>query len=76
MSDTVIKVENIWKEYRLGTVTHHSMAKDIQSWWARVRGKDDPNAIVDSASPLSRLPASPSGDSQPGRVLCLRFFPR
>jgi len=53
MSDTVIKVENLWKEYRLGTVTHHSMAKDIQSWWARVRGKDDPNAILDPNSPFT-----------------------
>ena len=48
MSDVVIKVENLWKEYRLGTVTHHSMAKDLQSWWARVRGKEDPNACLDS----------------------------
>ena len=72
MSDVVIKVENIWKEYRLGTVTHHSMAKDLQSWWARVRGKDDPNAILDSASSLSRLPASSSGDSQPDRFWALK----
>ena len=50
MSDIVIKVENIWKEYHLGVVSHHSMAKDLQSWWARVRGKEDPNAPVGSTS--------------------------
>jgi lipopolysaccharide transport system ATP-binding protein len=46
MSDVVIKVENIWKEYHLGVVSHHSMAKDLQSWWARMHGKEDPNAPV------------------------------
>ena len=46
MSDIVIKVENIWKEYHLDVVSHHSMAKDLQSWWARVQGKEDPNAPV------------------------------
>ena len=50
MSDTVIKVENIWKEYHLGVVSHHSMAKDLESWWARIRGKEDPNAPIGSAS--------------------------
>jgi lipopolysaccharide transport system ATP-binding protein len=46
MPDTVIKVENLWKEYRLGTISHHSMILDFQSWWARVRGKEDPNALI------------------------------
>lgn len=53
MSDVVIKVENLSKEYRLGTVSHHTMAKDLQSWWARVRGKEDPNAIVGTNSPFT-----------------------
>ena len=46
MSDTVINVENIWKQYRLGTVSHRRLTKDLQSWWARSRGKDDPNSPV------------------------------
>ncbi len=61
MSDIVIKVENIWKEYRLGVVNHHSMAKDLQSWWARVRGKEDPNAPVGSTSG-KRSNSSPTPD--------------
>jgi lipopolysaccharide transport system ATP-binding protein len=64
MSDIVIKVENIWKEYCLGVVSHHSMAKDLQSWWARMRGKDDPNAPVgttgQSLKSLKTLNASTS----------------
>lgn len=43
MSDTVIEVDNLWKEYRLGVISHHTLAKDVQSWWARIRGKEDPN---------------------------------
>ena len=69
MSDIVIKVENIWKEYHLGVVSHHSMAKDLQSWWARVRGKEDPNAPVgttgQSLKPLKSLkPLNASTGSQ------------
>jgi len=51
MSDTVIQVENLWKEYRLGAISHHTLSRDLQSWWARVRGKDDPNSPLASRSP-------------------------
>jgi len=46
-NDVVIKVENLWKQYRYGTISHASLRKDLQSWWARVRGKEDPNLPVD-----------------------------
>jgi lipopolysaccharide transport system ATP-binding protein len=42
MSDTVIKVENIWKQYRLGEVSTGSLAHDLNRWWHGVRGKEDP----------------------------------
>jgi lipopolysaccharide transport system ATP-binding protein len=54
MSDVVISVENISKEYRLGTVSHNTMRKDMESWWARMRGKEDPNALIDTTSNCSR----------------------
>lgn len=47
MSDTVIRVENLSKEYRLGIISHQTLSKDLQSWWARMRGKEDPNARLD-----------------------------
>lgn len=50
MSDTVIQVENLWKEYQLGAISHHTLTRDLQSWWARVRGKEDPNSQIDSRS--------------------------
>lgn len=43
---TVIKIENLWKEYRLGVIGHGTLTHDMQSWWAKVRGKDDPNSQV------------------------------
>ena len=42
MSDLVIRVENISKLYRLGEVGTGSLAHDVNRWWHRVRGKEDP----------------------------------
>jgi lipopolysaccharide transport system ATP-binding protein len=42
MSDTVIRVENISKLYRLGEVGTGSLAHDVNRWWHRIRGKEDP----------------------------------
>jgi lipopolysaccharide transport system ATP-binding protein len=42
MSDTVISVENISKIYRLGEVGTGSLAHDVNRWWHRIRGKEDP----------------------------------
>jgi hypothetical protein len=42
MSDTVIRVENLSKLYRLGEVGTGSLAHDVNRWWHRVRGKEDP----------------------------------
>src|SRR5450631_481180 len=42
MSSTVIKVENLSKQYRLGQVSTGSIAHDINRLWYRIRGKEDP----------------------------------
>jgi lipopolysaccharide transport system ATP-binding protein len=39
---SIIEVNNISKQYRLGTVGTGSLNHDINRWWHRVRGKDDP----------------------------------
>jgi lipopolysaccharide transport system ATP-binding protein len=41
---TVIKVEGVCKEYRLGVIGSGMLYHDLQSFWARLRGRDDPNA--------------------------------
>lgn len=42
MSDTVIKFENISKQYRLGLVGTGTILHDINRWWHVTRGKEDP----------------------------------
>ncbi|QIF02951.1 ABC transporter ATP-binding protein [Roseimicrobium sp. ORNL1] len=46
MSETVIEVDNISKLYRLGEVGTGSLAHDVNRWWHRVRGKEDPYSQV------------------------------
>lgn len=50
MSEVVISVENLSKQYRLGILGHGTLKNDFQSWWARFRGKEDPNAKIDFSS--------------------------
>jgi lipopolysaccharide transport system ATP-binding protein len=42
MSDTVISVENISKLYRLGEVGTGSLRHDLNRWWHKALGKEDP----------------------------------
>lgn len=42
MSDTVIKVENLSKQYRLGEMGTGTVSHDLNRWWHKVRGKEDP----------------------------------
>jgi len=44
--DPIIKVENLGKRYRLGVINRGMLYKDIQSWWARKRGKEDPHSPI------------------------------
>lgn len=37
-----IKVENISKAYRLGEIGTGTLSNDLQRWWAKQRGKEDP----------------------------------
>ena len=46
MPETVIKIENLYKEYRLGVIGHGTLYRDLQSWWARIRQKEDPNTLI------------------------------
>lgn len=42
----VIKTENLTKEYKLGVIGSGTLRHDLQSWYARKRGKDDPNLKI------------------------------
>ncbi|MBC5773505.1 ATP-binding cassette domain-containing protein [Pontibacter sp. KCTC 32443] len=42
MSDIVIKVENLSKQYRLGELGTGTLSHDLNRWWHKIRGKEDP----------------------------------
>lgn len=42
MSDIVIDIENVGKQYMLGSFGTGTLSHDLNRWWARVRGKEDP----------------------------------
>jgi lipopolysaccharide transport system ATP-binding protein len=42
MSNTVIRVENVSKQYRLGTIGTGTLSSDLKRWYYNVRGKEDP----------------------------------
>ena len=39
---TILKAENISKQYRLGTVGTGTLSDDLKRWWYNVRGLEDP----------------------------------
>ena len=41
--DIAIKITGLKKQYRLGVIGGGTLKGDIESWWAKRRGKDDPN---------------------------------
>ncbi|MCW7490383.1 ABC transporter ATP-binding protein [Leptospira meyeri] len=42
MSDVVLRIDNISKQYRLGQISTGSLAHDLNRWWKLLRGKEDP----------------------------------
>ena len=42
MNDVILKVENLSKQYRLGTVGTGTISHDFNRFLARIRGKEDP----------------------------------
>ncbi|MBQ5629132.1 MAG: ATP-binding cassette domain-containing protein, partial [Ruminococcus sp.] len=42
----VILTENLHKEYRLGVIGTGTLRHDLQSWFAKKRGKEDPNRRI------------------------------
>jgi lipopolysaccharide transport system ATP-binding protein len=42
MSNIAIKVENLSKAYQLGEIGTGTVSRDLERWWAKTRGKEDP----------------------------------
>lgn len=41
-----VKVSGVKKMYKLGQIGGGTLQRDLQSWWARKRGKEDPNSKI------------------------------
>ena len=52
-NDIILVAENISKQYRLGLVGTGTLSHDLNRWWHRVRGKDDPFLKVGSVNDRS-----------------------
>lgn len=44
--EIMIRVRNVRKKYKLGQIGGGTLRGDLQSWWARKRGKEDPNTLI------------------------------
>ncbi len=51
MTDIVIQAEHLSKQYRLGTIGSGTLYRDLQSWWARLCNKEDPNIKLGQWNP-------------------------
>jgi lipopolysaccharide transport system ATP-binding protein len=47
MTNKVISIENLSKQYHLGTIGTGTFYNDLKVWWAKQRGKPNPLAKVD-----------------------------
>lgn len=44
--EIAVKVSSVKKKYKLGQIGGGTLQADLQSWWAKVRGKEDPNSKI------------------------------
>ena len=44
--EIAIRLSGVKKKYKLGQIGGGTLTADIQSWWARIHGKEDPNSII------------------------------
>ena len=71
---TVIKVENLSKQYRLGNVGTGSIAHDVNRAWYRIRGKEDPYLKIGEENDRSKKGSSEEarGEEKSGRAEACR----
>lgn len=75
---TSIKIENVSKLYRLGTVGTGTIAHDLNRWWHQIRGKEDPYAKVGQindrtkTSTKNEVPSTKNREANPDYVWALK----
>lgn len=51
--EIAIRLSGVKKMYKLGQIGGGTLQGDLQSWWARLRGKEDPNTRIGTDQRLS-----------------------
>ncbi|NLA41326.1 MAG: ATP-binding cassette domain-containing protein [Smithella sp.] len=51
----VISVEHLSKQYDLGVIGTGTISRDLERWWARVRGKPDPYSRIGQKDSFERI---------------------
>lgn len=54
--DIAVKIEHLKKKYRLGVIGGRTLGAEIESWFAKKRGKEDPNIQI--GNPLANVNSS------------------
>lgn len=44
--EIALRLSGVKKKYKLGQIGGGTLTADLQSWWARVRGREDPNSMI------------------------------
>lgn len=58
MSNIAIEFENISKQYALGNIGTGTLSRDLNRWWARMRGKEDPYLRIGEVNDRSKKAGS------------------
>lgn len=57
--DIILQVENLSKQYRLGVIGTGTISHDLNRWWHKIRGKEDPYQKIGEKNSRTEV-----GDSQ------------
>jgi lipopolysaccharide transport system ATP-binding protein len=52
--DIILKVENLSKQYRLGLIGTGTISHDLNRFWAKIRGKEDPYLKIGESNDRSK----------------------
>ncbi len=52
---TVISVEHLTKKYDLGVIGTGTLSRDLNRWWARLRGQSDPYSTIGQRDHFERI---------------------
>ena len=51
MAERTLEIDHVSKEYRLGAIGAGTLSADLNSWFARIRGREDPNRKIGDTMP-------------------------